>query len=151
MAGYNLSIKNIDEVIELSTGDGDGKQVITEVSFKINTLDDNTRNRADAVRGELKISGVITPENRDITKLLAKWAIDADRKTLYRNVEIVVYDSKNCTGDVLRRYQLTNMFVIDYEENFGGDASDSGDSDSGTFFLFIAQKEGNEKKEVFSS
>lgn len=145
MAGYNLSIKNNEEVIELSTEEEVGKPVITEVSFKMNTLDDHARNRADAVRGELKITGVITAENRDETKPLAKWAMDADRKTLYRSVEIVVYDGKNCTGEVLRRYQFSNMFVIDYEENFGGD------SDSGTFELFIAQKEGNEKKEVFSS
>lgn len=145
MAGYKLLVKDNSEVIELSTAEQNGKPDITKVVFKMNTLDDNTRNRADSVRGELKIEGIITPDNRDNTKMLAKWAMDADRKTLYRDVEVIVYDGINCTGDILRRYQMSSMFVIDYDEQFGSD------SDSGTFELFIAQKEGNEKKEVFSS
>ena len=145
MAGYKLSIKNNSEVIELSTAQQNGKPDITKVTFKMNTLDDDTRNRADSVRGELKIEGIITADNRDNTKMLAKWAMDSDRKTLYREVEVVIYDGENCTGDVLRRYQMNSMFVIDYDERFGDD------SDSGRFELFIAQKEGNEKKEVFSS
>lgn len=145
MAGYKLLIKNNEEVIELSTAEQNGKPDITKVTFKMNTLDNTTRNRADAVRGELQIEGIITPDNRDNTKMLAKWAMDTDRKTLYREVEVIVYDGKNCTGDILRRYQMNSMFVIDYDEQFGSD------SDSGDFKLFIAQKEGNEKKEVFSS
>ena len=144
-AGYQLTIKNADETIELSTKEQNGSAEIQTVVFKMNTLDDNTRNRADAVRGEITITGPITKENKEKTKRLAKWAMDANKKTLYRNVVIVVYDGENCSGDVLRRYEVDNMFVIDYEENFGTSA------DEGKYTLFMAQKEGNEKKEVFSS
>lgn len=145
MAGYELTIKNAEELIELSTKNGDGSPEIQTVKFKMNTLDDSTRNRADAVRAEITITGCITRENRDKTKCLAKWAMDENRKTLYRTVSIVVIDGKNNTGDVLRRYEFDNMFVVDYDEEFGSSA------DQGTYSLFIAQKEGNEKKEVFSS
>lgn len=145
MAGYAVEIKNSEDMISFSTADAGDKPDITKVIFTMNTLDNSTRNKADSVRSELEISGTINAENRDRTKMLAKWSLDADRKTLYRDVEVVVYSSRNCTGDVLRRYQISNMFVIDYAETFDGDG------DSGTFKLFIAQKEGNNKKEVFSS
>lgn len=145
MAGYQLTIKNVEDIIELSTKEQNGKADVTSVSFKMNTIDENTRNRADSVRGEITIKGNITPENKDNTKKLAKWSMDSDKKTLYRDVEVVVYDAENCTGDVLRRYQMNTMFVIDYIEDFGNE------SDSGIYELFIAQREGNEKKEVFSS
>lgn len=145
MAGYQLSIKNAEETIDLSTKEKNDSAEIQTVKFKMNTLDDSTRNRADAVRVELTITGTITEKNREKTKRLARWAMDANKKTLYRNVSIVVYDSENCTGDVVRRYEVDSMFVIDYEEEFGGLDG------TGKYTLFIAQKEGNEKKEVFSS
>ena len=145
MAGYQLSIKNAEETIDLSTKEKNDSAEIQTVKFKMNTLDDSTRNRADAVRVELTITGTITEKNREKTKRLPRWAMDANKKTLYRNVSIVVYDSENCTGDVVRRYEVDSMFVIDYEEEFGGLDG------TGKYTLFIAQKEGNEKKEVFSS
>lgn len=145
MAGYQLTIKNSEETIELSTKEAEGMPEIKSLIFKMNTLDDKTKNRADCVRGELTIIGNITPESRDKTKSLAKWSMDANKKTLYRNVEIVVYEGENCTGDVLRRYQIDTMFVVDYIEEFGAA------SDVGQYTLFIAQREGNGKKEVFSS
>ena len=145
MAGYQLTITNAEEMIELSTSEEKGLAEIEKLKFKMNTLDDSTKNRSDSIRGELIIIGNITPENKDKTKRLAKWAMDTNKKTLYRDVEIIVYDGENCTGDILRRYQMNTMFVIDYEEDFGKE------SDNGKYTLFIAQREGNEKKEVFSS
>jgi len=41
--------------------------------------------------------------------------------------------------------------VIDYQELFENDGSSSGNEDNGVFELWIAQKEGNSKKEVFSN
>lgn len=144
-AGYELSIKNNTETIEMSTKEKEDVADIKEIRFKMNTLDDYTTNRADSVRAELRIEGTITTENRDNTKKLAKWAMDDDRKTMYRDVELVAYEGENCSGDVLRRYKIDQMFVIDYEEEIGDK------SDYGTFKLFIAQKDGSAKKDVFSS
>ena len=98
MAGYRLTIKNAGESIELSTKEQEGKAEIRGIKFKMNTLDDSTQNRADSVRCEMTITGFVTPENKDKTKRLAKWSMDSDKKTLYRDVELLVYDAENCTG-----------------------------------------------------
>ncbi|MEY8516988.1 hypothetical protein AALC25_08675 [Lachnospiraceae bacterium 29-84] len=144
-AGYKLTIKNQQgEVIALSTEEEHGHPDITNVSFKMNTIDDNTRNRADSVRCEIVIEGMITKENKELTKQLANWAKNSADKAIYRDVELVVHERRNCTGEVLRRYEINTMFVIDYEEVFGKE------SDSGVYTLFLAQREGNGKKDVFS-
>lgn len=148
MAGYKLTIKNASETIELSTAEDKGSADIISVKFKMNTLDNNTKNRADAIRAEIEIKGEITEDNKDKTKSVVKWAMDADKKTLYRDISLVVYEGKNCTGGIIRRYDINTMFVIDYEEDF---TSSSGNSEIGKYTLFIAQKEGYEDKEVFSS
>lgn len=146
MAGYQLTIKNSEETIEIFTKDSTDSD-ITSLSFKMKTINDNTKSRADCVKGELVIKGYITSENKDKTKRLAKWSIDSDQKTMYRDVEIVVYTSENCTGDVLRRFQMDSMFVVDYLEEFGELSRD----EKGTYTLLIAQKEGKRNKEIFSS
>ena len=146
MAGYSLKIKNNADVIEISTKDLIDKEPITNVTFKMNTLDDLSRNRADAVRAELVIEGNISEGYKEEIRKLAKWCLDSNKTTQYRNVELIVNDGQDMSGKVLRRYTIDQMFVIDYEEEF-----EKGDSESGTYKLFIAQKQGNYKKEVFCS
>lgn len=145
MAGYSLTIKNNADVIEISTKDLRDKPPITKAKFTMNTLDDLSRNRADAVRAELIIEGNISEEYKEEIRKLAKWSLDSNKTTQYRNVELIVNDGEDMSGKVLRRYTIDQMFVIDYEEEFGED------SESGTYKLFIAQKQGSYKKEVFCS
>lgn len=145
MAGYSLTIKNNADVIEISTKDLRDKPPITKAKFTMNTLDDLSRNRADAVRAELVIEGNISEEYKEEIRKLAKWSLDSNKTTQYRNVELIVNDGEDMSGKVLRRYTIDQMFVIDYEEEFGED------SESGTYKLFIAQKQGSYKKEVFCS
>ena len=147
MAGYQLKITSGGETIELSTKEQQGMADITKLSFKVNTIDRQTRNRSDNVRTEIVLEGVVTKENREKTKGLTKWALDADRTTLYRSVTLVVYEAENCTGDVLRRYQIDNMFVIDYDEFFNAGSN----ADKGEFTMIIAQRDGSYKKDVFAS
>lgn len=157
MAGFVLTIKNAEETIELSSKATEGKDdaSILDIDFRMNTLKDDTRNRADGVRCELVITGLISEDIKDETKRLAKWSMDSDKNTLYRDVALVVYEKDNLTGNVLRRYEFNSMFVIDYEESFGSKIQQKelkGISDEkGVYTLFLAQKEGNNKKEVFSS
>lgn len=143
MAGYALRVNSSEGNFELGTATTNGKSIITSVKFKMNTMDDATLNRSDAVRAELRITGVITNDSRDLTKNLATWAIDDNLSTLYRNVEIDVNQADNNTGEIIRRYNIDNMFVVDYEES-------TSNKDVGTFELFLAQKEGKYKIEVFS-
>lgn len=146
MAGYSLTIKNNADVIEISTKDLKDKAPITKAKFTMNTLDDLSRNRADAVRAELVIEGNISEEYKEEIRKLAKWSLDSNKTTQYRNVELIVNDGQDMSGKVLRRYTIDQMFVIDYEEKFK-----EGDSESGIYKLFIAQKQGSYKKEVFCS
>ena len=146
MASYKLTIKSKTETIELNS-EREGKPEISSVEFKMNTLDDNTRNRDEAVRAEFRIKGMITKENGEVTNQLAKWAMDHDAGTLYRNVELLVDSGTDFSGKTLRRYKFDEMFVIDYTESFG---LSEANSDSGTYELFIAQKENTKgKQEVF--
>ena len=64
---------------------------------------------------------------------------------------MIVYNSKNCSGDVLRRYQIANMFVIDYEEFNVIEKDGKENEEALNFRLFIAQKEGDKDIKVFSN
>ena len=147
MAGYQVSITNSEGSIEFSSseeGSENSAVTITEVNFRMNTIDDNVQNHSDAVRAEFEIKGKINDKNKSNTLKLLKWSIDNDQKTLFRDVEVVVYVSENATGAILRRYQVKQMFVIDYEES-------NGDKAEGLFRLFIAQKKGNREIKIYDT
>lgn len=144
MAGYQISITNSEGSIEFSSKAENNAVTITEVNFRMNTLDDNARDHANAVRAEFEIKGSIDENNKSNTLKLLKWSIDNDQKTLYRDVEVVVYNDTGLTGEVLRRYQVKQMFVIDYEET-------SSDENRGYFKLFIAQKADNKEIKIYDT
>ncbi len=154
MHGYTLTIENENvEPIKFTVEDSEREadKSITDVQFKINTLDDNSKSKSDSIRYELVIKGNINSANKDQTKMLANWAIDANEKSMYRTVEVVINTQSNFSGETLRRYQATGMFVVDYVEKFN-DINDAGkDTESGKFELFIAQKVGSKQKDVFST
>ncbi len=154
MHGYTLTIENENvEPIKFTVEDSEREadKSITDVQFKMNTLDDNSKSKSDSIRYELVIKGNINSANKDQTKMLANWAIDANEKSMYRTVEVVINTQSNFSGETLRRYQATGMFVVDYVEKFN-DINDAGkDTESGKFELFIAQKVGSKQKDVFST
>lgn len=154
MHGYTLTIENENvEPIKFTVEDSEREadKSITDVKFKINTLDDNSKSKSDSIRYELVIKGNINSANKDQTKMLANWAIDANEKSMYRTVEVVINTQSNFSGETLRRYQATGMFVVDYVEKFNDINDASNDTDSGEFELFIAQKVGSKQKDVFST
>lgn len=154
MHGYTLTIENENvEPIKFTVEDSEREadKSITDVQFKMNTLDDNSKSKSDSIRYELVIKGNINSANKDQTKMLANWAIDANEKSMYRTVEVVINTQSNFSGETLRRYQATGMFVVDYVEKFN-DINEAGkDTESGEFELFIAQKVGSKQKDVFST
>ncbi len=154
MHGYTLTIENENvEPIKFTMEDSEREadKSITDVQFKINTLDDNSKSKSDSIRYELVIKGNINSANKDQTKMLANWAIDANEKSMYRTVEVVINTQSNFSGETLRRYQATGMFVVDYVEKFNDKDDDGNDTESGEFELFIAQKVGSKQKDVFST
>lgn len=144
--GYKIKITGGSEVIELTTVGSPGS--LKSVTFKMNTLDDHSRNRASDIRCEIVLEGSIQADTLDATVSLAKWSMDANAKSIYRSVELEIYEDAECTGKLLRRYEVDDMFVLDYSEKFGES------TENGTFTLFIAQKEGaaekSKRREVYS-
>jgi len=156
MKGYKLSIKNSagDEIslstaVEKGQANELGSPDITEARFKMNTLDNSVVARASSVRAELMISGNITENNKEKILKLALWATDDNPKTIYRSVELIVYSDQYCQGEVLRTYNISNMFVVDYTEEFTNiDSGHVKDADLGAFKLFIVQRDGNTQKKI---
>ena len=149
MLGYLVSIENDEGVIEISSENEGEACTVNSVEFKMNTIDDTTRNRSDEVREELTICGNIYNENKDNTLNMLKWAIDSNNKTVYRTVDVKVYDTANMTGNVLRHYQLANMFVIDYSENKPN--KDSKASEALEYTMKLAQKAGKHELGVYTN
>ena len=147
--GYRLTITDSkNNSIFLSSMKEDTKENgrigdITMASYKSNTLNDDTLSRSNDVRAEIKIYGVITNENKDITCSVASWAKETDTELIYRKVKLVAYSSTDPNAKLLRSYEIENMFVLDYEETFKDDPNNGGDGSSGVFVLYVVQKKGN--------
>ncbi len=144
MAGYKVTISNDNDKIEFSSENENNEATISEVNFKMSTLDNNTSNRADAVRAEFEIKGQIFKSNKEQTLKLLKWAIDNDINSCYRDVAIEVYEDAKCSGEILRRYEISSMFVIDYDE------SKSENNQRIDFTLFIAQRSSDNNIKVYA-
>jgi hypothetical protein len=124
--GFRLKIEGA-ATIEL------GKDNITSASYKSDSPDASNAKATD-IGTELKVSGkIITPVdgNPDDTKKIAAWSlVSAEKADAYRNATLEVI-----AGDqVVRKVNLPNAFIVDYEEDFGHAEG------IGTFELFLKQK-----------
>lgn len=149
---FDLKIESADEeiVFDKDTANAES-EAITDVTFKMNTLNDSTLNRANAVRCELIIKGTINKGTKEETMKLTKWSMATNgENSLYRKVTVTVYTDGG-REEVLRQYTVDKMFCIDYDEIFGGNKDDGTGSETGTFTLYIAQREGSYSKDVFAN
>ena len=146
MVAYNVKIESVDGAINFDEGTDKEGNSISKVTFKMNTLNDDTLNRDSAVRCELEIEGLITKQNKEETMKLAKWSMLNSGDALYRKVTVTVYTDGG-REEVLREYTVEKMFCIDYDEQF----SDGVQNEAGKFTLHIAQREGNHSKDVFAN
>jgi len=126
--GIRLKIEGV-ETIQL-----DEHNILTS-RFMFDTSSD-TAARATDVLTALEVTGKIltavdgTPV--DDTQKIARWSlVRAESADCYRVVTVEVISA----GQVVRKYQLPNAFVSDYDESFGED----GDG-SGKFRLIARQK-----------
>ncbi len=91
---------------------------ITQCVYKLDTVDDNTLDRDTNARCTFEIHGIIDVKSADITLKLAKWS--KEKKSVYRKLEIEVYDDGNDGGEnKLRYYEFDRIFCIDYTEEWG--------------------------------
>lgn len=77
--------------------------------------DDKVQDKSyDALVG-LKLSGKISGKNKEETLELGKWALCTSGEGAYRKVNVKIINSDS---DIVREYDFSSMFVVDYNENF---------------------------------
>ena len=144
MAYFTLKVnsENTDNIDFKIAGE---EKELTSVQFNMNTLDDSVKSRAKGIRAEFIIKGIINDKTKSEVQKLAAWAIATEEEELYRSINVLVKNGSGETAKVLRRYEFSDMFVLDYIELFPEEnASDS----IGKFELFIAQKVGGLTRKV---
>lgn len=149
--GYSLTVTcEGAEQIEINTFAEAKAESINNVTFRKVALDTESSNkRSNAIRYEFEISGtIIAKENgtKESTQKLAQWALDESTSTLYRSIEIVVgEDSENQeTEKTLRRYNFSNIYVINYEEVLSTLQS----NEYGSFKLHLGQKTEKSQRDI---
>ncbi len=122
--------------VEISQMDGEpivlDEKTIKTVEFKIDTVEEDVKDRSENVINKVVITGNITPENKEDTRMLALWSLDKKREKVYREMSITLATG----GETLRTYRMDMVFCIDYIEIFGMKGEN-------TFELVVAQRKDN--------
>lgn len=149
--GYRLTItdsKGGEIVLSSMENECQGKGDIIAASYKSNTLNDDAIARSNDVRAEIRVIGRITKENKKATCDVANWSKETDSDLIYRKVKLEAYVSTS-SSEMLRSYEIENMFVIDYTEGYEIPTENfpsenlNGENDNGLFELYLVQKNGN--------
>lgn len=125
----------------------DEQAVITDAEVMLDTIDNTTRNKSKAVLAKINVKGQIIGKGQGITKLkdslrdIFLWATDFSVDTTYRKVTLTVKEDE---ANVLRTYEIENMFVRDYRETYRNSVEEGGQGDKGGMFeLNLTQRENN--------
>lgn len=119
---------------------GDGKEILLDehtvsgVTFKIDTIEEDVKDRSENVINKVVITGDIKSESKDQTRMLALWSLDKKREKVYREMVITLRPG----GETLRTYHMNKVFCIDYTEEF-----DSHNKKGNIFTLVAAQRKDN--------
>lgn len=111
---------------------------ITEIEFKMNSIDDNSPTRDRGARCEIRIKGTIDDASYKETIKLMQWAVS--KKDNLRVVKIIVRDESK-DDQLMRTYELDNMFCVDCEETWK--------ENKGFFSIFIAQAPNEKQTDIF--
>ena len=148
--GYRLTITDsVGNEIYLSSMKNDTNANgragdIIAASYKSNTINDEALSRSNDVRAEIKVRGRISEENKEDTCKLALWSKEDNSQLIYRNVKLDIYTATDDGANKLRSYEIANMFVLDYSEEFTNtDAKLNNEETIGYFDMYIVQKKGN--------
>lgn len=151
--GYEVIItdsKGSEIKLDSMKKENNGKGDIIGASYKSNTLNDDSMSRSNDVRAEIKIIGRITKYNFQNTCELAKWSNESNPDLVYRKIKLIIHPTSSDTS-ILRSYEISEMFVLDYEEYFelledsiNIDYNDyKKENDNGLFVMYLAQRSGN--------
>ena len=125
---FRLNVKGQNEEILLD------KESILDVRYISETPDDSNA-RATDLSVILEIKGKILAaaggDTEDDTRKVAKWSlVPSESSDAYRQASLEIISA----GQMVRKIDMTNVFVVDYIEEYGNQAG------TGTFTLKIKQK-----------
>ena len=126
--GFRLNVKGQTEEILLD------KERILDVRYISETPDDSNA-RATDLSVILEIKGKILAaaggDTEDDTRKVARWSlVPSESSDAYRQASLEIISA----GQMVRKIDMTNVFVVDYIEEYGNQAG------TGTFMLKIKQK-----------
>lgn len=126
--GFRLTVKGQNEEILLD------KESILDVKYMSETPDDSNARATDLgvileIKG--KILAAANGDAEDDTRKVAQWSlVPSESSDAYRQASLEVISA----GQMVRKIDMTNVFVVDYIEEYGSQAG------TGTFSLKIKQK-----------
>ena len=126
--GFRLSVKGQGNEILLD------KESILDVKYISETPDDSNARATDLgvileIRG--KILAAASGDVEDDTRKVAQWSlVPSESSDAYRQASLEIISA----GQMVRKIDMTNVFVVDYIEEYGNQAG------TGTFSLKIKQK-----------
>ena len=126
--GFRLTVKGQNEEILLD------KESILDVKYMSETPDDSNARATDLgvileIKG--KILAAANGDTEDDTRKVAQWSlVPSESSDAYRQASLEVISA----GQMVRKNDMTNVFVVDYIEEYGSQAG------TGTFSLKIKQK-----------
>ena len=126
--GFRLTVKGQNEEILLD------KESILDVKSMSETPDDSNARATDLgvileIKG--KILAAANGDTEDDTRKVAQWSlVPSESSDAYRQASLEVISA----GQMVRKIDMTNVFVVDYIEEYGSQAG------TGTFSLKIKQK-----------
>lgn len=129
-----FTIKSTANDPEISIISKDNENTITNVIFKINTVDENVNDRSSNIINQIEIHGTFEKDDQRTNEKCAeilKWSISNKKDSVYRNIQIIIKSQQ----DIIREYNIENVFCEDYTEDFSS-------AKQGTFTLKMAQKKG---------
>lgn len=127
--GFRLNLKGNSEEINLE------KENITSIKFISDTAD-NSNARSTDINVGIDIEGkILSPIGNetidDVTRKILLWSlVSAEELNAYKNATVEVI----LAGNVIRKFNMPNMFVVDYFENYEDKMG------NGTFTLKLRQK-----------
>ena len=109
--------------------------LIKDVTILMDTVNDNVRDKANAILAKIKITCRIDDRISDEVLKIFNWSKELDEKKWYRTIEIKMKTSMN---NVFRTYIFEKVFIVDYAEYYDYDKSSIDH-----FELLLTQKENN--------
>lgn len=103
--------------VEITIGDlklTESESNIEKMEFVFDSPEDAKAKSLGAIKG-LKLTGKIDEKSKKETLELGKWALCESGEGIYRKVNVLILDA---SGEVLREYKFSSMFVVDYIENY---------------------------------